>query len=200
MTTQTNPTETLPLRERARLAAERQAAETKAYAQRRREGYQQEARQAGPETFRAKLGVATEPEVWTPVHDEDPSDNYRTATATIEGLRFRAVRKYEGGGYGFTYTLYLLRICDNPNAEEIRSGEPHDEQAEVASLEGLHYLLNDGEWSISWYCPTCNWRRQEQREAAADAAPPPPRPTPGQVLVEALGALIDEAIAAHEMG
>lgn len=156
--------------------------------------YHEDAKRAGVTVFKRTLGIDTDPDQWTPNGEPDTwGRNRADATASIDGIRFRAHQHYESD-YGYSYHLWVLVRCENTLYP------PHDMQADVQSLPGLGQLLEAleaGEAESWFHCPTCRWRHQEEAsERAAAAATAVSEPTPAEQFMAALGALVRQEITA----
>lgn len=195
-------TDRLPLAEAAKAATAAEQQQAKARNGEHREHYLREAEAAGKNIGLLKLGDYGKDVDWTPEGDDNGgSRHWLQATATIDGLRFRATERYYSTGdwgSGYERTLYLRQPCPKDPS--------HERELEVHSLSGLGAILEDPEnWETAWRCFPCEWARQAaqaaQAEQAADEAEPfVPSTTLAEQLDMVVRALVDDQLARRGIG
>lgn len=157
----------------AKAAVARQAEQGEARAAEKRRHYIRDAKAAGERIGVDKLGDYGKDVEWTPEGDGD-SDRFLQATATIDGLRFRATERYYSAGEwgsGYERTLYLRQPCPDH--------APADRELEIHGLADLGAVLaNPASWETA-RCFACQWRRdpenpENQRDQQDAPAPSPP--------------------------
>ena len=187
----------VPLADAAKATLARQTQDAKARAAEKRQHYIRDAKAAGQRIGVQVLGDYGRDVEWTP--EGEQGDRWLQATATIDGLRFRATERYYSAGdfgSGYERTLYLRQPCPNgePGRPQALQHEPADRELEIHGLADLGSILANPEQWESARCSACQQARHEAAEEAEQHLPPAPPPTVEERLAGVLREYVDSIV------